>query len=497
MSKKVLAIDFGASSGRGMVADFDGKKMTIEEILRFNNTPVIVKDTLYWDALRLFHHIKRCLIAAKKYDIESVSIDTWGVDFALLDRDGVMQGNPVHYRDKRTVGMVDFTTKAEIDAERLYEITGIEPLEINTLFQLEALLLNHGSHIEMASELLFMPDFFIYLLSGEDRTEPSIASTSQLMDVRTKQWSREILDAIELDKPQLPGIEPSGTIVGKITPDLAKEMGIKPIDVVRGCGHDTQCAIAAVPALEEDFLYISSGTWSLFGTELDEPLINEQTRAIGLSNEIGFGGKTTLLKNIAGLWLVQECRRQWAKDGNEFTYDELEKLGHESTAFRSFIDPASADFVGVGDIPNRIREFCEFTGQPIPESYGEILRCIYESLALKYRQVKEQIEECTGKKYDKIYVVGGGVKDDTLMKCVANACNCTVACGPIEATAYGNAAIQYIAAGDIPDLKTARQIISDSIDQKIYEPRFTENWDEAYKRYSKIVCIGECDEEEE
>lgn len=486
MSKKVLAIDFGASSGRAMVADYDGSKMKIEEILRFNNTPVIVKDTIYWDALRLFHHIKRCLIAAKKYHVKSVSVDTWGLDFVLLDSDGIMQANPVHYRDKRTVGMVDFTTKTEIDKDRLYAITGIEPVEINTLFQLEALLLNRGSHIEIASELLFMSDFFVYLLSGEDRTEPSIASASQLFDVNTMQWSREILDAIELDKPALPGIVPSGTSAGLITEDLRKEIGLEPIEVIRGCGHDTQNAIAAVPALEDDFLCISSGTWSIMGTELDKPLINEKTKAIGLSNYVGFGGTIDLLKNIAGLFLVTECRRQWAKDGNDFTFDDLEKMGKESPAFKCFIDTSSCEFIGVGNIPQRIREYCEFTGQEIPETYGEILRCIYESLALKYRQVKEQIEECTGKKYDKIYFVGGGVKDDTLMKCVANACGCRIICGPAEATAYGNAAIQYIASGDIPDLKTARKIIADSIDQKIYEPMFTENWDKAYKRYVSI-----------
>ena len=490
MSKKVLAIDFGPYTGRAMIADYDGGKMNVEEILRFNNTPVIVKDTFYWDALRLFHHIKRCLLSAKKYDIKSVSVDTWGMDFALLDTDGIMQGNPVHYRDKRTVGMVDFTTKTEIDAERLYEITGIEPVEINTLFQLEALLLNHGSHIEIASELLFMSDFFVYLLSGEDRTEPSIASTSQLLDVNTKQWSHEILDAIELDKPQLPGIVPSGTSAGMITPEITKELGLPPIEVIRGCGHDAQNAIAAVPAQEKDFLFISSGTWSVMGTELDAPLINEKTRTIGLSNEIGFGGSIDLIKIIAGLWLVQECRRQWQKDGEDFTFDELERMGHESPAFKCFIDPSSSEFIGVGNIPQRIREFCEFTGQEIPETHGEILRCIYESLALKYRHVKEQIEECTGKKYDKIYVVGGGTKDDTLMKCITNACNCEIVCGPVEATAYGNAAIQYITSGDIPNLAAARKIISDSIVQTVYKPMFTENWNEAYKRFAAM-----CDDE--
>ena len=486
MSKKVLAIDFGPYTGRAMIADLHDEKMDIDEILRFNNTPVIIKENFYWDVLRLFHHIKRCLIAAKKYNIKSVSVDAWGMDFVLLDSEGILQGNPVHFRDKRTVGMVDFTTKTEIDSDRLYEITGCEPLEMNTLFQLEAMLLNRGSHLELASELLFMPDYFTYLLSGEDRTEPSVASTSQLFDVNTMQWSREIIDAIELDTPQLPGIVASGTSAGMIAPDITKELGLAPIEVIRGCGHDAQNAIAAVPALEKDFLFISTGTWNIMGTELDSPLINEKTKSIGLSNEIGFGGSIDLIKRLAGLWLVQECRRQWSKDGEDFTFDELEKMGHESPAFKCFIDPSSTEFIGVGNIPQRIREYREFTGQPVPETHGEILRCIYESMALKYRQVREQIEECTGKKFDKIYVVGGGTKDDTLMKCISNACNCELICGPVEATAYGNAAIQYIAAGDISDLPTARKIIANSIVQTIYRPMFTENWDKAYERFVSI-----------
>ena len=486
MSKMVLAIDFGPYTGRAMIGSLSNGKMDIEEILRFNNTPVMVKETLYWDAIRLFHHIKRCLIAAKKYDVKSVSIDTWGMDFALLDPDGIILGNPVHFRDKRTVGMVDFTTKTEISADRLYEITGCDPLEMNTLFQLEALLLNHGSHIEITSELLFMSDFFTYLLSGEDRTEPSIASTSQLFDVRTKQWSREIIDAIELDRPALPGIVPSGTSAGMITPDITKELGLAPIEVIRGCGHDTQNAIAAVPAQEKDFLFISSGTWNIMGTELDAPLINEKTKAIGLSNEIGFGGSVDLIKNLAGLWLIQECRRQWAKNGEDYSFDDLEKMCGGSPAFKCFIDPASTEFFEMGNIPQRICEYCEFTGQPVPETHGEMLRCIYESLALKYRRVKDQIEECTGRKFSKIYVVGGGAKDETLMKCIANACNCELVCGPVEATAYGNAAIQYITAGDVPDLAAARKIIADSIVQTVYEPMFTKQWDEAYERFVKL-----------
>lgn len=488
MTKKVLAIDLGASSGRGIVAEFDGKTLTLEEIERFNNTPVALMGTTYWDVLRLFHHIKNCILKAKPYDVESLAIDTWGVDFALLDRDGVLQGNPVHYRDRRTNGMVDYALRTEIKRERLYEITGIEIMDINTLFQLEAMQLNHDSHIETSRELLFMPDLFNFLLSGEDRTEPSIASTSQLMDARTKQWSFEIIDDIQLEYPALPGIIPSGTVLGKLLPDIAHELGVKPIDIIIGCGHDTQCAVAAVPAETDDFLFVSCGTWSLLGTELDSPLINEKTLELNLSNETGFEGRTTLLKNIVGLWLIQESRRQWIREGQEFSFAELEELAKSAEPFKCFIEPSSDEFTSAGNIPERIREFCEFTGQSKPESIGESMRCIYESLAMKYREVKEEIEEVTGKKYDNLYMVGGGAKDETLAQAAANALGIKVTVGPVEATAYGNAAIQFIAKGDIEDLAQARKIIRASTKLKVFEPRDTDKWDEAYKRFKEVTA---------
>lgn len=491
MAKKVLAIDFGDSSGRAIVAELENGKIKLEEIERFNNTPVTLMGTTYWDVLRLFHHVKNCLLKAKPYKVSSVAVDTWGVDFALLDRDGVLQGNPVHYRDKRTAGMVNYTTRTEIESERLYEITGIEIMERNSLFQLEALQLNHDSHIEAAAELLFMPDLFNYLLSGIDCTEPSIASTSQMLDACTKQWSWEIIDTIQLETPQLPGIVPSGTIIGRLLPDICGELGIEPMDIIAGCGHDTQCAVAAVPAAEKDFLYLSCGTWSLLGTELDEPLINNETMALNLSNETGFGGRTTLLKNIVGLWLIQESRRQWIREGSEFTFAALEHLASECEPLKCFIDPSAPEFTSAGNVPLRIREYCEFTGQYVPRTVGEIVRCIYDSLALKSRKVKEEIESVTGKKYETLYMVGGGAKDKALAQAVANACNIKVTVGPVEATAYGNAAIQFIAQEDIKDLDEARSIIRASEELAVFEPADTDRWDEAYKRFLDVTAEAE------
>lgn len=489
MSKKVLAIDFGASSGRGVVVELDEGKMKLTEITRFDNTPVKLNGTLYWDVLRLFHNIKNSLVTAKAYDVESVAIDTWGVDFAIIDPNGLLMSNPVHYRDERTAGMVSYVTNTELSRDRLYEITGIEIMEINTIFQLEAVMLTHGNHIANTGEILFMPDYFNFLLCGEDRTEPCIASTSQILDARTKQWSREIIDAMELDKPNLPGIAPSGTVLGQLLPELCDELDMKPIDVILGCGHDTQCAIAAVPAKEKDFLFLCTGTWCLLGTELDEPIINWQTKAYNLSNETGFGGKTTMLKNIVGLWLVQECRRQWENEGRAYTYAELEELAGSAPAFGYLLDPASPEFIGSGNMPSRMRDYFEFTGQDIPEGAGGYIRSIYESLALKFRSVKEEIEQVTGRKYNKLYLVGGGCKDDTLSQFTANACGCSVYCGPIEATSYGNAAVQFIAKGDIKDIAEARAIIRDSIEQKVFEPQDTEVWNAAYERFKELCNV--------
>ena len=489
MKKTVLAIDFGQAWGRGMIAETDGEKITLKELLRFNNTPVKVKGTLYWDVLRQFKHIKRCIQAAKPYSPQSISIDTWGIDFALLDRDGVLLGNPVHFLDERTAGMLDYVDISEMSCKRLYEITGVQILEFNTIFQLEALMLNHGSHLEIAKELLFMSDYFNYLLCGEDRTDPSIAATSQLLDARKKQWSYEIINAIELEDPQLPGISPSGTVLGKLLPEIAEELDVEPIEVILGCGHDTQCSIAAVPAkADEDFLFISSGSWCMMGTELDEPIINEQTAEYNLSNETGFGGKTTLLKKIVGLWLMQNSYQVWKAEGKDYSYFELAEMAFAAKPFAALFDTQWDEFVGSDNVPERLRDYFEFTGQEVPQSCGGYVRSIHESLAMKFRQSKEEFESVTGKKFSKIYLVGGGCRFKTLGQLIANACNCEVVSGLVEATSYGNAAIQFIAKGDIKDLAEARRIIRNSEEFTVFQPRETDQWDAAYERYKEICA---------
>ncbi|MCR5143024.1 MAG: rhamnulokinase [Ruminococcus sp.] len=488
MKKTVLAIDLGQAWGRGMIAETDGEKITLKEIIRFNNTPVKVKGTLYWDVLRQFKQIKRCIIAARPYKPQSLAIDTWGCDFALLDRNGNLVGNPVHFMDERTAGMVEYLDITEMPLKRLYEITGVQVIGFNTIFQLEALMVNHDILLDIASEMLFMPDYFNYLLCGEDRTDPSIATTSQMIDAKTKLWSREILDAIELDRPHPAGICQSGTVLGPLLPELAKSMEVEPLDIILGCGHDTQCAIAAVPAEEnEDILYISSGAWCMFGTELDEAIINEKTAKYNWSNETGFGGKTTLLKTMVGLWLMENCYHVWKNEGKNYTYLDLAEMAFATKPFAAMFDTMWEEFAGADNVPARLRDYFEFTGQDIPEGVGGYIRAIHESLAMKFRTAKEELEEITGKSYKRIYLVGGGCRFKTLAQFTANATGCEVVTGPVESTSYGNAIIQLIAKGDLKDLAEGRRLIRNSVELTVYRPQNVDEWDTAYEQY-KIIC---------
>lgn len=487
MEKRVLAFDFGASSGRAIIGIFDGETIRLEEVHRFENTPVQMCGTLYWDLPRLFHEVKQGLVkAAQSGGFDSLAVDTWGVDFGLIGKDGHLLELPVNYRDSRTAGMLDKAFEL-IDKERFYKITGNQFMEINTAFQLLSLKLQRPEMLKNADALLLMPDLFGYLLTGKKRAELSIASTTQMMNAVNRSWSETVLDALGIPKNILPEICMPATELGELSEEICRELDIPSAKVISVCGHDTQCAAAAAPTEEKDFIFISCGTWSLFGTETDEPVINEKSSELNITNETGYGGKTTFLKNIIGLWLIQESRRQFKREGKEYSFADLEKMALECEPFKCFIDPDAPEFVPVGNIPERVREYCRRTNQPVPESVGEVMRCIYESLALKYRLTFDEIRECTGKEYRKIHLVGGGTKDGMLCRMTAAACNCDVAAGPIEATAYGNIAMQLIAVGAIPDIKTARQIIAKSDNVKLYSPENTEEWERAYKKYLDII----------
>ncbi|MBS5387451.1 MAG: rhamnulokinase [Clostridiales bacterium] len=487
MEKKVLAFDFGASGGRAMCGTFDGKKIEIEELHRFSNDPVILNGTMYWDVLRLFFEIKQGLIKAKKCGkIESIGIDTWGVDFGLIDKEGRLLENPVHYRDKRTQGMLE-KSFGRIDKEKFYHITGNQFMEINTVFQLLSLMENREDLLKKADKLLLMPDLFNYFLTGEKKAEYSIASTTQLLNAGKRTWSDEVIHAFDFPERIFPEIVPTGTKVGSLTEEICEELSVGKTEVIAVAGHDTQCALAAVPAEEEDFIFLSCGTWSLLGTELSEPIINEKSRHYNVTNEGGYGGKISFLKNIIGLWCVQESRRQWIREGVEFSFGELEEMAKAAPPLKCFIDPDAPEFTPAGNLPERIREFCRKTRQNIPETPGEIVRCINESLAMKYRHAMEEIRSCTEKDYQTIYMVGGGTQSALLCQCTADACGCVVSAGPVEATVLGNVALQLLAAGNIASLQEAREIIRGSQDIKRYTPYRKKDWDEAYERFKKIL----------
>ncbi len=484
--KNVLAFDFGASSGRAIIGKFDGEKITLEEIHRFSNDPVNVGGTMYWDVLRLFHEIKQGIIKAKNAGgFDCIGIDTWGVDFGLLDKQGCLIENPVHYRDTRTAGIIEETEKY-IGKKEIYNITGIQFMEFNTLFQLLAIKNKRPELLERTDKLLFMPDLFAYMLTGKMSTEYSIATTSQIIDAKKHSWSETLLEKTELPSDIFAPIIKSGSVIGYLSENVCNECGTEPVPVIAVCEHDTQSAISSVPCPEGNFAFISSGTWSLFGTELDKPIINETTYKMNITNEGGFDFATGFLKNIIGLWLIQESRHYWNKSGKDFSFADLEKLALESEPFKCFINPDAPEFVPHGNIPGRVRDFCRKTGQYVPETEGEIIRCIYESLAMKYRETFEKLIESTNRDYPVIHIIGGGTKDTLLSQMTSNACNRPVKAGPIEATALGNIAVQLISLKEINDIKQAREIISKSEVLKEYTPQNPDSWSEAYKKYKQF-----------
>lgn len=487
MIKRVLAIDFGASSGRAILGTFDGSKISLEEVHRFSNDPVKIGDTMYWDVLRLFHEIKQGIIKAKEIgSFDSIGIDTWGVDFGLIDEFGCLLENPVHYRDERTKGLIEECAETVPNSE-FYGTTGIQFMELNTVYQLYALKKYRPHMLERADKILFMPDLFGYLLTGKMTTEYSIATTSQMVDLKTKKWATGLLDRLGIPSRLLCEIVPSGTTLGKVREDICTECGIPATDVISVCGHDTQSAITAIPSEEGDFAFLSSGTWSLFGTELKEPIVDEKSIAMNVTNEGGYDSSVGFLKNIIGLWLIQESRRHWNRHGSSYSYADLEKLALAAEPFKCFIDPDAPEFVPHGNIPERVREYCRKTNQPVPESVGEVMRCIYESLAMKYRLTLDNLEDCTGKAYPAIHVIGGGTKDTLLCRMTASSCNRKVVAGPIEATVLGNICVQLLACGAIENVTEARKIVRESENTAEYLPENASEWNAAYERFKAVV----------
>ena len=487
MSKRVLAFDFGASSGRAILGTFDGERIRMEEIHRFSNDPVNVRGVFHWDVLRLFHEIKQGITkAVHAGGFDAIGIDTWGVDFGLIDRKGHLLNNPVHYRDTRTVGMMDKVFET-IPKEELYSRTGIQFAAFNTIFQLAYLQQNEPELLTQADKLLLMPDLFAYFLTGVTRAEYSEVSTTQCLDPKTGDWAYDLLDRLHIPRRLFPPIVDAGDTYGMLSDEICEELGAPKVPVIAVATHDTGSAVVAVPSQKKDFIFISCGTWSLFGTELQAPVINETSFRFNLTNEGGFGRTTRFLKNIMGLWLIQESRRQWIREGEEVTFADLEREALASEPFRCFINPDDDSFVSPGNLPKRVQEFCKRTGQYVPQTRGEIMRCIYESLAMKYRYTFHAIREVTGLAYHTIHMIGGGTKDRLLCQMAADACATPVIAGPIEATATGNIAVQLIALGEIAGLPEARQVIAASEEPKYYEPVNTAAYDAAYARFEKLL----------
>lgn len=486
---KMLAIDLGASSGRGIIGRFDGKKLTLEENHRFANEPNVMAGAFCWDIMRIFHEIKnsirKCALSDDR-DIRSIGIDTWGVDYGLLDRNGHLLGNPYNYRDARTDGMQEYTFGI-VPRDEYYKKTGNQIMNLNTVFQLMADLRYDSEKLHLAKKMLFTPDLLNYFLTGKMETEYTIASTSALLDASARDWAWDLIDRLGLPRDLFTPIAQPGTKVGKLLPQVLEEVGDISAEVVHVGAHDTASAVVAVPAVGNDYVYISSGTWSLMGSEIPEPIINDASYRYNFTNEGAVGGKIRFLRNIMGLWLEQESRRQWKREGKEYSFDELSDMACASKPMQCLIDPSDEVFTGPGNMPRRIAEYCERTGQYVPQTPGEIVRCIFDSLALSYRRTVEIIDEMKGSRTPYINIVGGGTKEGPLCQFCADACNRPVYAGPVEATAIGNLCVQGIAAGEIGGLAQAREIVRNSFEIKSYEPKDSQMWDEGYARFCRLT----------
>lgn len=484
-----IAIDLGASGGRVLLGRWDGSRFELQELHRFVNEPVRVMGRLHWDVLKLWAEIKtglRGYAARFGAPLAGIGVDTWGVDFALLDGNGRLLGNPHHYRDGRTNGVPE-RLFARLPRQRLYHQTGIQSMQINTLYQLYSMVEAGDPQLEPAHTLLMMPDLFHYWLCHRQASEYTIASTSQMLHARERSWAVDLLSDLGLPTAILPPVVAPGTVLGELQPELGRELGLQSVPVIAPGAHDTASAVAAVPELDASSAYISSGTWSLMGIETFEPVLSEEALALNVTNEGGVGGTIRLLKNVAGLWLLQECQRQWRREGSEYGWDELVAAAARAAPFRSLIDPDAPVFLNPGDMPAAVRTYCRRTGQPEPGTVGALVRCCLESLALKYRWVLDALEGLTGRSVTTIRVVGGGSKNEMLCQFTANACERPVVAGPVEATALGNLMIQTIARGLLPDVAAGRRAVADSVSRQRFEPQGGGEWQQALVSFRALV----------
>jgi rhamnulokinase len=475
----VLAVDLGAESGRVMAVACDGATLTLTELHRFANNPVTIRGTLHWDILRLWHEIQHGLEEGRAWQPASLGVDTWGVDFALLDEQGNLLGNPVHYRDERTQGMME-AVFARVPRAEVFAQTGIQFLPINTLYQMMSLVEQCSPQLASAATFLTIPDLLNYWLTGARVCEFTNATTTQMFNPTSGTWASGLLQQLDIPAHIFPEIVPPGTRLGTYegTP------------VVAPACHDTGSAVAAVPAQVPNFAYISSGTWSLVGLEVQEPVLEEAALAANVTNEGGVSGTYRLLKNVMGLWILQQCRQTWAAAGEHYSYGELVEMAGKAAPLRSLIPVDDERFLPPGDHPQLVRTLCERSGQPLPDSVGAVVRAVLESLALRYRHVLDQIQAVAGSRIEVIHIVGGGSQNALLNQMTANATGLPVVAGPVEATVIGNALVQLITLGEIAGLSQARELIAGMVELERYEPQERDVWDEAYDRYRTLQAAA-------
>ena len=491
-SKRMLAIDLGASSGRGIIGTWDGNKISLEEIHRFSNDTVMMPGGFFWDTLRLLFEIKTAILkASHDGGADTLGIDTWGVDYGYLDKTGTLLSNPYNYRDIRTENIQPYFFDKYVSRSGMYKVTGIQSMNFNTIFQMAADLRDRPWIVENAESMLHIPDLLGYMLTGRKISEYTIASTGAMLDAKERSYAWDIIEKVGIPKRLLCELVMPGYDMGEMLPYVEEETGNTKARVIKVASHDTASAVLAVPSTKEDFLYISSGTWSLMGTEAKEPSLSALSEKYDFTNEGGVNGTIRVLKNIMGLWIEQESRRQWTREGRKYTFDELSAQALASKPLRSLINSDDQMFATAGNMPKRICDYCRKTGQHVPENVGEIVRCIFDSLALRYRWTAEKLEELTGIKYENINIVGGGTKEEMLSQFAADATHKHVCAGPVEATALGNISMQCIAEGEIANVAEAREAIRNSFEIKEYEPSAASaaEWDEAYGRFEKLLEI--------
>ena len=486
--RNLLAFDLGASNGRAILGQFDGERITMRELHRFENNYIEMNGVFYWDTPYLFNQLKQGLIAFKQGqfgDLDAFGIDTWGVDYGLLDRNGHLAGVPRSYR-LGTQADID-AVKAQIPADVLYQRSGIDTgLTFNTLYQLYRRKRENDVALEVADTMLLTPDLLGYFLTGAKGTEYTIATTTQLYNPTTRNWDWETIDQLGLPRKIFTKIDPTGTIRGYLRRELCEEIGLNPAAFVAVGSHDTASAVAAIPGTGS-FAFCSSGTWSLFGAEMDKPVLTPEAAAMGFSNEGTIQGTYRPLRNIVGMWIIQECRRDWIKNGINISWDGVVQEAQKAEPLRSIINPDAPEFYAGGNMEKKIQDFCRRTNQPVPETIGQVARCVYESLALKYRNALEGLEKMKGERIDSLNIVGGPINNRFLDQLIADSLDRKVVTGPIEGAAMGNLLTQAMALGDIANLDQLRQVVRNSEAVTTWEPHHTQQWEEAYQKLLTLL----------